>query len=100
MTNRFDPRTWSGPVLSKSREFSDACVTKFRLSVNECKGGDAGHGARLMLTVEDRGGTDMEVRHEEGKISILFSGDAEIRNAALGLRFAAFHANKQLKMIK
>jgi hypothetical protein len=87
---------------SGSTTVTDACITTFSFSTTGFRGGDAGHGGYLEITMEDEGGTCMEVTtiREPGRCDVIklrFSGDSEISNAVAGLRFLSSNLNKLLR---
>ena len=57
------------------------------------KGGDAGHGARTYLKIEDYGGTDIHVTSlgnsfSDNGFSVVLGGDSEIDTLISALEFA------------
>lgn len=59
------------------------------------RGGDAGHGCRTIVRIEDRGGTAIKARvipesiHGNGGVELMLAGDCELLTLVDGLRFAA-----------
>jgi hypothetical protein len=60
------------------KEFVDANIIGVTLEHNGFKGGDAGHGGFVKITIEDMSSTAMSVNGEEcKKYELLIQGDAE-----------------------
>lgn len=94
--DEFDPRNWSGSTATWGTEVNHECSIGFSMTTTGLRGGDWGHGSRLLIEIEDLGGTAMEVRETvpkngQSKLSILVGGDAELLAMAEGLEFLAKH---------
>jgi hypothetical protein len=60
------------------QEFTNCNILGVTLEHNGIKGGDAGHGGFVSITIEDLAGTYMEVNDNEAdKVKITLKGDAE-----------------------
>ena len=81
------------PAVRKS--FTSCNVLEVTAATNGCKGGDAGHGCRTMIRIEDRAGTSIKARvipesiRGNGGIELRLAGDCELLTLIEGLRFAA-----------
>lgn len=64
------------------KEIFDACIINITAGTTGYKGGDAGHGGKTFIKIEDIGGTDIhfEVKQTENEKSLIISlyGDAEL----------------------
>lgn len=93
-TDDFNPHHWDEPYETWSVELPRACTTKFSFASTGYRGGDWGHGSRLLIEIEDLASTAMEVRETVcprggRKISILAGGDHELANMAEGFELLA-----------
>jgi hypothetical protein len=82
------------------KEFVGFCCLKITVGTNTPKGGDAGHGGRTILVIEDGSSCAWEVDVDgqrfdhPNKLTIIMYGDDEARRLVEALEFAV----KVLKM--
>lgn len=81
------------PAIRKT--FTSANILEVTAATTGLRGGDAGHGCRTIVRIEDRGGTAIKARvipdsiHGNGGIELMLAGDCELFTLIDGLRFAA-----------
>lgn len=83
-------------LLSAIRKtFTSANILEVTAATTGYRGGDAGHGCRTIVRIEDRGGTAIKARvipesiHGNGGVELMLAGDCELLTLVDGLRFAA-----------
>lgn len=82
-------------------EVMDACIIRVMAGTNCPQGGDAGHGGRTIVLIQDLSSVAMDAEidgelHEGvNKIRLVFSGDAECRTLIEGLKAAVAHLESQ-----
>lgn len=72
------------------KEFSSCCILKARAGTTGHRGGDAGHGGRTRIELEDLGGTDISFKVREGEeksLVINLGGDCELDVIIKALEF-------------
>ena len=81
------------PAIRKT--FNSANILEVTTATNGSQGGDAGHGCRTVIRIEDVGGTAIHARvipesdKGNGGVEIVLAGDCELWTVIEGLRFAA-----------
>lgn len=81
------------PAIRKT--LSSANILEITAATTGYRGGDAGHGCRTIVRIEDRGGTAIKARvipesiHGNGGVELMLAGDCELLTLVDGLRFAA-----------
>lgn len=82
-------------LSAMQKTFHSANVLEVTAATNGYHGGDAGHGCRTIVRIEDRAGTAIKARvipesiHGNGGIELMLAGDCELFTLVDGLRFAA-----------
>jgi hypothetical protein len=82
-------------VTTNRVEFNHASLFAVEVGTTGPKGGDAGHGSRVHLKLEDLGGTAWEVEvdghtiENPTSVTLTFGGDAEGTNCVKALEVAA-----------
>jgi hypothetical protein len=76
-------------VKTIKREFVSANILRITVGTNCPQGGDAGHGGRTIVVLEDTGSTDMRCAQLPGGVELVFGGDAECETLISALEFAA-----------
>ena len=77
------------------RTLSSANILEVTAATTGYRGGDAGHGCRTIVRIEDRGGTAIKARvipesiRGNGGVELTLAGDCELLTLVDGLRFAA-----------
>ncbi len=81
----------------KQAEFVGASGFRVRVGTNGFQGGDAGHGCRAFLELQDAGGSEMELTVSEAgrKLTVLLGGDSELKTFIHALEFAASTLRQQ-----
>jgi hypothetical protein len=73
-------------------EISECNIIAVEAGTNGYHGGDTGHGSRTYIRIEDKGGTDIDVKVTEnnvGKaIEFVLGGDSELSTIIKTLEFA------------
>jgi len=73
------------------KEIFDACVIKVKAGTTGFKGGDAGHGGRTFIKIEDIGGADIHFKATQNEMekSLIMTlyGDAELNVMIEGLEW-------------
>lgn len=70
------------------KEIFDACVIRVKAGTTGYQGGDAGHGGRTWIKIEDWGGADIHFNAEHEKsLIITIYGDAELNVMIKGLEW-------------
>ena len=81
------------PAIRKT--FNSANILEVTAATNGSQGGDAGHGCRVVIRIEDLAGTAIKARvipeniHGNGGVELMLAGDCELSTMIDGLRFAA-----------
>src|SRR5258708_5745089 len=80
-------------IVTKKQTMVSAALLEVEVGTTGLRGGDAGHGGRTYLRLEDQGSTDITVRPissgtGSGGVELIFGGDAELENLIAGLQFA------------
>lgn len=81
------------PAIRKT--FNSANILEVTVATTGYRGGDAGHGGRSVVRINDLGGTAIKARiipesvHGNGGIELMLGGDCELITLIDGLRFAA-----------
>lgn len=81
------------PAIRK--QFNSANILEVTAATTGYRGGDAGHGCRTIVRIEDRGGTAIKARvipesiRGNGGVELALAGDCELLTLVDGLRFAA-----------
>ena len=81
------------PAIRKT--FNSANILEVIAATNGFKGGDAGHGSRTLIRINDLAGTAIKAKvipervSGNGGVELMLAGDCELSTLIDGLRFAA-----------
>lgn len=75
-------------ITTYSREVVSANILEVEAGTNGYHGGDAGHGSKTYLRIQDKGGTACELTMLDGGFDIVLYGDCELRTFIEALKFA------------
>ncbi len=81
------------PVKTFIKDITDFNILTVEVGTTGYKGGDSGHGGRTFFSIQDNGGTNIEVRRTEnvhgvcGGFEVELGGDAELSTITQALEF-------------